>query len=117
MATDAKEELALRRSRVARRGPNYFLQVTYVPSNGQSIGLTFHMHFGTPAKVCLGSCPLGAPAAIQNFLHRVIAGSDTAGYFGDYLAAAAMHPKGARPNGKGRMTLALTSAPNVGCCA
>ncbi len=117
MTAKAKEELPPRPSSAERGGPHFFLQKTYLLSTGKGTGMTFHLRGGTPEKNCHGTSFLGSPAAILGFPHRVSAGSDTVDHFSVFLAAAAPLPERGQPSGDGKLTLALTSAPNDGCCA
>ncbi len=115
--TVAREEIAPRLSRVQRRGPYFFMLMTDDLSVGMRIGMIFHLSGGTPEKYYHGTCFLGAPAATMGFLRRFSAGAGAADHSYVFLAAAALHPVAGQPSGDGKMILALTSAPNDGCCA
>ncbi len=119
MVAQTRRKLALQLGTVASSGRYFFLKMTYVLIGGQCIGVIFLLRGGTPAKCCHGIFFLGAPAAILDFLHRVSAGSGTAvhSYVSLAAAAAPLHPRVGRSSDDEKMTLALTSAPNDGCCA
>ncbi len=116
MAT-VMEESAPRLSRVQRRGPRFFMQMTFGLSVGMVIGMRFHLCGGIPVKYCHGTWFLGAAAATLDLLRRFSEGADAAVLSYALLAAAALRPMVGQPSGDGKMTLALTSAPNDGCCA
>ncbi len=114
-----KPQLMLWLGTAASHGRYFFLQMSYVLIGGLYTGVIFRLKGGTPVKTGLGVSLSVAHAAIMGFLRRVGAGSDAAGL--SYVlpvaaAAAALLSWAGRPSGREKMTLAPTSAPNVGCC-
>ncbi len=80
-------------------------------------GLILSLSGGPPAKVCHGTSFIAADAAIMGFMHRATVGSDAAGPFLLYLAAAAapLRAQAGRPSDSGKMITVPTPAPKGGC--